>query len=410
MVVAGWGAAVAAAIKMGTMMLFESSIPMGGPTWRRWLGLLLSVWALSSAAQDPFKVRPALKQLGDNWTVCIEFEVPPNHRLYAEQLAVHFSEGGRLEHVQLPPPIAHFEAVSAQARLVYDHSFQATRSFGTALPEPITLTVHYQGCEGNNCFLPRSRRWRLAPGAEAQELDLRDPEDETPLPGSWKTLAEGFQVAGKGGGLPTETTWVSFIKASVPAVPEDEVLTSVARSRLFLFFGGASLALAMGLRRFVQVRRPASDGLFRWTSGGLFLLSGALITGFFRERWPQTPRIGLGWSLRAELTDSTETQLTQALVAAQAKGRPVLMVFWASWSEPCTLAMDTLKSPRLIAPLQPLNRIDIQVDDLQTSPIRELCNYFSIRSLPAYLVLVPKSIEPGLGVLKGTSDSPLNKP
>ncbi len=408
--VAGWGAAVAAAIEIGTTMLLVSSIPMGRPTLRRWVGFLLSLWALTSTAQDPFKVRPALKQLGDNWTVHIEFEVPSNHRLYAEQLAVHFSEGGRLEDVQLPTPNAHFEAVSAQARLVYDHSFQATRSFGPALPEPITLTVHYQGCEGNTCFLPRSRRWRLAPGAEPQELDLRDPEDETPLPGSWKTLAEGSQVAGKGGGLPTETTWMDFIKTSVPSVAEDEVLTSVARSRLFLFFGGASLALAMGLRRFMQVRRPASDGLFRWTSVGLLLLSGALITGFLRERWPQTPRIGQGWSLRAERTDSTETQLTQALVAAQAKGRPVLMIFWASWSEPCSLAMKTLKSPQLIAPLQQLNRVDIQVDDLQTSPIRELCSYFSIRSLPAYLVLVPKSIEPGLGALRERSDSPFDKP
>jgi thiol:disulfide interchange protein len=325
------------------------------------------------------------------WVLRVAFEVPPGHHLYSEQLAFLFSDRGRLEEFELPTPTIHFDTASQQARSVYSRSFVAVHRFGTAKPEPIQLTLNYQGCEGANCFMPKMRRWKLQAGQAPMEVEVREGIEETPLQGGWKRLMEDFAVVGKGGGLMTEGDWGVFLEKSLGSPLEDKRLESVARSRLFLMFGGAALALGIAMRRYAQLRHPEPLRLVRGTSVGLMVLAFGLVAGFFRERWPRGDNGDpYDVSMRGESNPVVENRLAQLLAQSKAKNRPVVVYFWAPWSESCQSVTRVLATPRLQALLEGVTVLRLEADDLRGSPIRELFGFFSVRSVPAYLVLKPK--------------------
>lgn len=362
---------------------------------RRCLFAVVLVWTLMTgvvgAAQDAVQVKPVLAREGENWVLRIHFEVPPGYMLYAEQLAFLFSDQGRLEEFQLPHPRTYFEATTQQARLVYAASFDAVHAFGTAVPEPITLTAHYQGCEGATCFMPRVRRWRLVADQSAMELETRDVVEDAPMPAGWSRLVEGFTIAGKGGGVPEESEWTRFLEqaSSVPA--GQGALEAVARSRLFLAFAGASFAVAFGLRRVAQLRRPHPMRLMRGTSVAMAFLGGCLVYGFIQQRvLSRTHASASSVEVKGEMTQTTQNLLAQALTDAESKQRPVVLVMWAPWSVASKKATKLLTTEAVQAQLQDFTCIQLEVEDLQASPLRELLGFFSVRTVPAYLVLKPK--------------------
>jgi thiol:disulfide interchange protein len=351
---------------------------------------------LPARSQDPFVVQPSLGMEGETWVLKVRFEVPPGHHLYSEHLAFLFSDRGRLEEFELPSPLTHYEQTLGQARLVYSHSFEAVHRFSGAQPEPILLTIHYQGCEGANCFMPRTRRWRVAAGTQAEEVDVKEVSEDMPLQGAWKRLVEEFAVVGKGGGVPSRTEWEVFLGKSFGKPLDDKVLESVARSRLYLALGGAFLALGLAMRRYAAMHRPVPMRLVRGTSVGLLVLACGLVVGFFHERWPN-PGVydSRPLSVRGEISPSTENPLAQALTLAQAKDRPLVLYVWSNWSESCRKASQSLGLEPLQGAVPPVFQnatvVRVEVEDLRASPVRELCGFFSIRNIPAYVVLKPKS-------------------
>lgn len=364
---------------------------------RRWSGfgcVAILLWLsirIPAVGQDPFRVAPSLSLDGERWVLKVKFELPPGHHLYSEHLAFLFSDRGRLEEFEMPPPATHYEVTSRQARLVYSQSFEAVYRFSSVQPEPIVLTVHYQGCEGANCFMPRTRRWRVMGGAMPEELEARETTEESPLQGAWKRLVEDFTVVGKGGGLPPASEWAVFLERSIGKPLGEKRLESVARSRVFLVFGGAALALGLAMRRYALMRRPLPMRLVRGTSIGLMVMACGLVAGFFHERWParrSTDLVELAW--RGDFTQSNENQLAQALVMAQAQDRPVVLYVWSNWSESCGKASRMLGAEPLLGLLQDVTLVRLEAEDLRASPLRELCSFFSIRNIPAYVVLRPK--------------------
>lgn len=345
--------------------------------------------------QDPFMVQPSLKMEEETWVLKVRFEVPPGHHLYSEHLAFLFSDRGRLEEFELPSPVTHYDRTLGQARLVYSSTFEAVHRFSGAQPEPILMTIHYQGCEGANCFMPRTRRWRVASGTDPEELEVKEVSEDMPLQGAWKRLVEEFAVVGKGGGVPTRAEWDVFLGKSIGKPLDEKVLESVARSRLYLALGGAFLALGLAMRRYAAMHPAVPMRLVRATSVGLLVLACGLVVGFFYERWPNFGlRESRQLSVRGEISPSAENPLAQVLTLAQAKDRPVVLYVWSSWSESCRKASQLVGAephqgtdPQ---PFQDVTVVRVEVEDLRATPVRELCGFFSIRNIPAYVVLKPK--------------------
>lgn len=346
-------------------------------------------------AEEPIHVWPSLEDANGTWQLRIRFEMPERHYLYAERLSIAMSEAGRREEFILPAPTTQVELAGGKARLVYAHTFEAIRPLGGATPEPLTLLVHYQGCDGDNCFMPRARRWRLEPGNIPHELDAIDAPDEASPPEPWKTLATGFNVAAQGGGAPSDDEWKKFLRA-IPDSAFDRVPAAPGqwRSRILLGASGAALALGIAFAWLGRSGRLAATLRSRHPASLAIIAAAAFAAGFLLERRSESaPRSGTSPNVALDVRNDPKTSrlLAQALEDARRSGQSIFVTFWTTQSDPASGASQPPLSKSVEAQLSKFVQLNLHIGDPMDSPARELCGFFSIRSLPAYLVLTSKA-------------------
>ena len=73
----------------------------------------------------------------------------------------------------------------------------------------------------------------------------------------------------------------------------------------------------------------------------------------------------------------------QGLAQAKAENRPVLIDFWASWCKNClVMNQTTLKDPAVLAELEDVVKIKYQAEDPESSPVKEVWEYYGLLGLP----------------------------
>ena len=146
---------------------------------------------------------------------------------------------------------------------------------------------------------------------------------------------------------------------------------------------GAGLALLPKPGRWMQ-RVKAGFGV-------LILLAAAYYawTGFSLARPARPAAAEPGWM----------TDLPEALAAAEREGKPVFLDFWATWCKNCR-AMDatTFKDPAVRRRLEAFVKVKLQAEHPDRPPARDWLRQFSVKGLPAYIVLIPRlSVSAGAG-------------
>lgn len=116
---------------------------------------------------------------------------------------------------------------------------------------------------------------------------------------------------------------------------------------------------------------------------------GHLAFGLFRSESNLLVRARDG-AATADSTRAFTAELTQALNAARADGRPVFIDFYATWCKNCS-AMEhtTFASPAVKQRLKGFHEVRLQAEKPNQSPAKEILDHFKVMGLPSYVVLKP---------------------
>jgi thiol:disulfide interchange protein len=181
------------------------------------LACLLAVSA-GRAAVDPFSVDVTAR----NWTsptgaaLVIRYAIPGHHYLYASSLTMATVPPVRLTLRTAPAPVSHDDPQLGATTLVYHESFEQVWAVEPPLPPELGVTLKYQGCGPDVCFLPQTRRFVVtAQGVQPGTAEGVAAAD-TPVAGGW--LA-GWRQAGTTSGYLGTQDFLAFLDQAegVPA-------------------------------------------------------------------------------------------------------------------------------------------------------------------------------------------------
>ena len=127
---------------------------------------------------------------------------------------------------------------------------------------------------------------------------------------------------------------------------------------------------------------------------GVFILGTAVYYGYigyglFAQRWVDPDEVAE--SVQALLEEGWHASLGQALAAAEAEDKLVLVDMWATWCKNClTMDRTTLKAPEVEAGLEDYVKVKFQAEDLDASPARDVLKHLDGIGLPTYAILRPR--------------------
>jgi thiol:disulfide interchange protein len=185
-----------------------------------WLSaMVLCVSAgIVAAAENPFTAtmtfEPAAAGTGK---VVVEMTVPADHYLYDDMLAVSAEPPVVLAPLDKPEPEVHFDAVTATNRAVYPRPFRMSFQSTGVMASGLTVSVSFQGCAGDLCYLPLTRTFSL-PAAGGAGVEMAEPDDTAASPPSGGTAAgSAFRVKAKTEGYLKTDAFLSFLTGQGPA-------------------------------------------------------------------------------------------------------------------------------------------------------------------------------------------------
>ena len=198
----------------------------------RFLLLMALLAGACLRAQDPFTVETAL-QRGPPAVLAVTFRVPAEHYLYAHMIAVEPVQppGVTLAALTTPTPKVRYDATFEKDLSTYDNDVTFTYRVDGLAGGDLTVAVSYQGCTESMCFLPQ--RLELVAGAGAAPSAAAAPgdADASASAGSWRDLAERFEVVATGSGYMDSDTFLAFLRSgdSGGAAAEENLLSAVFR-------------------------------------------------------------------------------------------------------------------------------------------------------------------------------------
>jgi thiol:disulfide interchange protein DsbD len=213
-----------------------------------WLATL--TWAAAQFV-DPFHAdvqwTPAA---GGTGRLVLVWTVPAEHYLYADALGVRV-EGAVVKPEQLAPRDRLHDAFSDGEREVLPHDFTDAYQVSGGSGAEQVLTIDYQGCNHQLCFLPKTRRFRLDPMGGAAEMTdgeiASTGKDLTP-PGNPGTCPADFRVRGRVSGYLRAPQFMEFLaRSSTSGDPEGDGEPFARRgiwvTLLLILVGGLALNL-----------------------------------------------------------------------------------------------------------------------------------------------------------------------
>ena len=208
------------------------------------------VWApRPGLADDPFTVTPRRFALNGEQYIETRFTIPPGHFLYAEPLSFA-AEGATLVLVSVPEPLDKADPFTGEPTRLYADSFTTRHRVSAAPDGPLGVTIRWQGCNDQLCFLPQTRRFDLVLGepteplpADADVAPHKPSVSATSAAPTWEELFDRFEERGRIAGFVGAAEFGRFLeRASQPVAPAP-ARRGMALTLLLIVLGGAALNL-----------------------------------------------------------------------------------------------------------------------------------------------------------------------
>ena len=219
--------------------------------------LIALIFILGSlhAYAEPFTVSAGLEKVGDNkGSLSVNFKIEEGNYLYEDQIQVEAPEGVKLIPVDIPKPEMKKDPFSGADTKVYKHDMTFKYSVENLMDKPLKLTVKYQGCNAETCFIPQTQEFTLTPGKEAgvdTPIPSSSPSGEAsekpaaPDKPDWQTMATGFRVVDRGVGYRPPKDFLAFLDKAESEEPleKGEKPQNIFITLILILLGGIALNL-----------------------------------------------------------------------------------------------------------------------------------------------------------------------
>ncbi|OGV43109.1 MAG: hypothetical protein A2X46_11810 [Lentisphaerae bacterium GWF2_57_35] len=194
-----------------------------------WLGLCRGY------AESPFGVTARLETIDGAAAIRVDFSIPPQHILYADETKIFAEEADALESIAFPEPVSKKDPFSDEYKKIYDKSFSVLVRPGNR--DVVRLTVKLQGCDESVCFFPETRTFELSLKggrptdaiSPATAADAGQPEQKQ----DWQDVVQRFESRGQAAGYMRQDDFLAFLDRTAGVVDERKASGIKAWARLF---------------------------------------------------------------------------------------------------------------------------------------------------------------------------------
>ncbi|MFO7535672.1 MAG: cytochrome c biogenesis protein CcdA [Kiritimatiellia bacterium] len=166
-----------------------------------------------SAAEDPFSPVVSLSPgTGGAFHLDVALPVPAEHYLYAEMLAVSAAGPVALEAVSSPKPVMYFDEFSQSNLPVFMQPVALSYRGAGATGGTVSVTVAYQGCKGDLCFLPTTKTFTLP--LSGGRVSVADEEGEAGLEPAGGGVSD-FSIRAKTEGYLSVDAFLAFLQGEL---------------------------------------------------------------------------------------------------------------------------------------------------------------------------------------------------
>ena len=206
-----------------------------------WCGLS-GVWGQTAPAKA-FGVTAALLRDGGSQAMLeLQFTIAADAYLYEDAMDLTLPEGLAAKLVAGPEPVVK----EGEESRVFLQSFSQRYSLTGAVPEPLGLSVHYQGCSKGVCFMPETVAFALTFAGASARVEAKPtelPADDRVL--AWQRQAEGFAVLGTATGYMDKDAFLGWLRQAESGEAAEEQLLDRVLARYGLLVA-ALLIIPLG--------------------------------------------------------------------------------------------------------------------------------------------------------------------
>ena len=221
------------------------------------ISVLLIFTTLIYAESPPFSVSASLsKSSENNILMTVDYSVAEKHHLYSDMMSIDVPKGINLIPENVPSALNIYDPIGKENRKMYTNNFSAEYFLKNVTGFPVQVTINYQGCSENMCFMPESEKINLyltqSTEKKIQDSNSKSSEDENKniIENDWLELSKNFKVTGKEAGYLKSKDFIAFINdaESGKKSTEDNVVDKfmhrgVFFSLILIILGGVLLNL-----------------------------------------------------------------------------------------------------------------------------------------------------------------------